>query len=718
MPEKNTTMGGAKALPISTKKIFFLSLLGITIVAAGWGVPRHPTVLEWRYQHMSLADLEKLRGGKQDDPVLLYYHALQLLKQGRVIEAEPLLRIAVERDPRDPRYRDAWAQALMALRFVSTAFGELKQFVGTQPQLPEAHFLMGRFYLMEGAMNNAVEELQAAIKLQPNYPTAYALLAAAYEDLANFAPALKAAQEAVRLAPDVVDNQLQLASLLEATSQLEPARQAFEKAVQLEPKNPLALRKCARFLHDTAKSPADQERALTLARTALTQAPDDRATEGLLGKLLLTLEKPEEAVPHLEKAAEALPRDPSLALSLTQAYRRLGRTKELQKWEAQYQARRTWETRRKLLADTLLTQPKNRATHEQLALLMAQVGDVDATLRHFATAQQRPSDAVSVLIAAANALSSAGKGKEATPLARRAVDVTTSNPLAHEALGNAYLAQDMLIQAGQEYQVASGFLPSLRAKLEKKVADFNVKRAKYPTTAEQSFQRALERERYYLGPQKIGDDVEELAKRAVDQAPQNTTYLAYLLRLQMARGRRDEGLQTAQKLIALAPTDPNAHIRYALLLEEKASTPQQLAEVQEHLNVETNPTHLDADTNALREYGLGLVALKQKDAAVAVRCLENAIKLDPEPLTTYYKLAQAHQLAGNTTAAQKVLDYLNVLRTEQQAEADALSAVGKDPSNPVLYDQAAALFRKHEKTAEAVAIEAEAKRRFGKGKQP
>ncbi|MBB6048885.1 tetratricopeptide repeat protein [Armatimonas rosea] len=718
MPEKNTTMGGAKALPISTKKIFFLSLLGITIVAAGWGVPRHPAVLEWRYQRMSLAELAKARGARQDDVALLYYHALALIRQGRLVEAEPLLAIAVEREPREPRYRDAWARALLDRGFVSTAFGQLKQFVGTQPQLPEAHYLMGRFYLTQGAMDKAVTELTEALRLRPQYPDAHSLLAAAHEDLGELPLALKAAQDAAQQAPDAVANQLLLASLLERTNQPEKARPVFERALQLAPQDPVAMREVARFLSDQARTATDRERALGLARAAQQKAPEDLALNGLLGGLLLAQEKPAEAVPFLLKAAQGTLDNPVFALSLTQAYRRLGETTQTAQWEKEYQLRRTRETRRKLLYETLKTRPKDPVVHEQLATLLAETGNVDGCLRHFATAQQRPSDAVSVLIAAANALSNAGKGKEATPLARRAVEMTTSNPLAHEALGNAYLAQDMLIQAGQEYQVASGFLPSLRAKLEKKVADFNVKRAKYPTTAEQSFQRALERERYYLGPQKIGDDVEELAKRAVDQAPQNTTYLAYLLRLQMARGRRDEGLQTAQKLLALAPTDPNAHIRYALLLEEKASTPQQLAEVQEHLNAETNPTHLDADTNALREYGLGLVALKQKDAAVAVRCLENAIKLDPEPLTTYYKLAQAHQLAGNTTAAQKVLDYLNVLRTEQQAEADALSAVGKDPSNPVLYDQAAALFRKHEKTAEAVAIEAEAKRRFGKGKQP
>lgn len=719
MQDKDRTMGGALAPPISVKKkkLLFLSLAGVMLLTAAWGIPRHPALLEWRYQRMSLEELAKTRGNREDDSLLLYYHAQALIQAGRLGEAEALLEIVVNRDPANPRYRDLWAKVLGDIGAVTKSFGQLKQFVGTYPQLPEAHFLMGRFYLSQGAMDKAVEALHEAVRLRPSYPLAYSLLAAAHEDLGELPQALQQAQKAAEQSPRSVAYKLLVGSLLERNNQAGQARALYQQARELAPTDPVVLREFARYLNEQATSPQDRAQALLLAQEAKHLAPEDPTVQGLLGQLLLTEDKPTEAIPLLEKAADVSPENPNLALALSQAYRKQGDRVQVERWEAEYQVRRSRETRRKLLYENLKTRPKDRALHEQLGKLLAENGNTEGCLRQFAAALQLPTDAPAVLVAAANALSEAHHGESALPLARLAVTLTQSNAQAHEAMGNAYLVQDMILQAEQSYKTASGLLPALHDKLSKKLADHNRALIVAPSTAERLFQRARDRERYYIGGQRLGDEVEELAQKAVEQAPKNTLYLAYLLRVQMKRGRNVEAIATARRLLELAPDDINTHVRLGALLEENAATPEQLTEVETYLNKEQNPTRMDPDTNAMREYTLGLLALKRKDGPKAVRLLENAVKLDPEPLTTYYKLAQAHQLAGDTAAAQRVLEYFNLLRKEQQQEADALSAIGKDPNNPQLYNKAVALFREHEREAEAAAIEAEAQRRFGKGKK-
>jgi uncharacterized protein HemY len=47
----------------------------------------------------------------------------------------------------------------------TAAFGQLRQFAGTHPNLPEAHLILGKFYFTQRSMQRAAEELEKAISL-------------------------------------------------------------------------------------------------------------------------------------------------------------------------------------------------------------------------------------------------------------------------------------------------------------------------------------------------------------------------------------------------------------------------------------------------------------------------------------------------------------------------------------------------------------------------
>src|SRR5262249_60984231 len=130
----------------------------------------------------------------------------------------------------------------------------------------------------------------------------------------------------------------------------------------------------------------------------------------------------------------------------------------------------------------------------------------------------------------------------------------------------------------------------------------------------QAYREAVRRQQSQIGPRRATPEVEELAQRAVALEPDNPNYLWYLLRIRMALRKNEAATQTARQLLAAAPGDGRAHAMLAVLLLDRAQTPAELQEVEQHLEAAGS----EPLAAATRYYGLGLVALRRHDARAAV----------------------------------------------------------------------------------------------------
>ena len=77
------------------------------------------------------------------------------------------------------------AISLMALNRLPEAEMNLREAVGYDPQLPQAHYQLGRVLEMQGGYQAAVESLKLAVALAPEYPEPHYLLGKIYHRLGN-----------------------------------------------------------------------------------------------------------------------------------------------------------------------------------------------------------------------------------------------------------------------------------------------------------------------------------------------------------------------------------------------------------------------------------------------------------------------------------------------------------------------------------------------------
>jgi tetratricopeptide (TPR) repeat protein len=678
-----------------------LLLLAVTLIGV-LDLPQTDWYRERRYSHMALFALEREHARHAiEDPILLYYLGRRYNDLGQFAKADPVLRQAVGLDPETPRLRDEWTRALLGSGLTTAAFGQLREYAGTHPHSAPAHLILGKFYVTQHSMRRASEELERAVVLDPRLAEGWTYLTIAQEGLNNLGPAVEAGAKAVALRPDDVGNRLRLADLQMRTDQPEVARQNYERAIALAPNSGKPQREYARWLLSVSPN-AHIRQAVEMAQQAATQMPNDADAQLLLGRALLQNSRPEAALAPLQQAAKLAPNDPTPLLLLTQALHKLGREAEAQTSERAYMQRQQRSAATQSLIAEALRHPDATEPQRRLAHLSAQQGDVEGCVRYYARALRHPLDSPQTLVAAANDLTESGFATEALPLARRAVGVGTHSPAAHEALGNVLLVMGQAHEAATEYATAATWWPTRFPAYQARLARFSLthQEGTPPTDpAEQAFLASRDLMRGLLAPIRIPTEALVKAHEAVRLAPQNPIYLKHLLTLLFLQHENTEAIAVANKLLAVSPQDSKAHALLGLLLVGQAADETTLRLAETHLQQADAP-----DSEATREYGLGLIAMARKQGDAAIVHLKRAVVLDPEPDVAYYKLALAYNLAERDAEARRAMALYRRRRAEREAESVALHTLGQHDSDPKAYAQAAALFEAHGRHAQAQAI--------------
>lgn len=658
---------------------------------------------EWRFSRQPLSALEREWAGSQTDPVFLYYLGLRLNQQGRYTQADPVLRQAVGFDPESPRLRDEWARALLGSGLATAAFAELRQFTGSHPDSPAGHFALGKYYYTQNSLGHAQQELERSVALDGRQAEVWLFLSEAADGLGNKERAAQAAAQAVALEPHGGQSHLLLASLLAQSQSPKAAGDEYRAAVALMPRSALAHQQYAHFLLDASADASDHALALTQARRAVALDATNYLSFLILGRALLANGQLGPAVTPLTQAASLSTDDPAPALELARLEQARGHRDSAKRWQNAYLQRQQYKIQLDHLTEALRVHPESRVLHARIAHLFGIYGNVADSIRYHALDLHLAVDAPPVLAAAAQDLNEGGHAEMALPLAERAVMISDHRALFHEVLGDALLGTGRFDPAVKEYQKACGWDSSREPALRKRLLAYVHGQE---AQAQAAFQQAVLLAKTSIGPRPLTPEVLHLTQQAVSIEPKNIMFLRFLMSIQIAQKHFEDAIQTGRQIVSIAPHDPAANARLGVLVLENTQAPD-LAQVEGYFRASAN----DVQAAPTRHYGLGLLALRRHQAALAVRELQQALALDPSADVTYYNLSEAERMAGNPQEATKFMTVFQGRSQEKRTEAELLSDVAQNPGKLPAYLRLAAYLRAHGKRDQAQAVLAEARRR-------
>lgn len=132
------------------------------------------------------------------------------------------------------------ARMLLRREYVPVAQAFARKALELQPQLPQAHLLLGETELAGNHLDEAVAELSAERTLNPLEPAVYDRLGDAYTRKADYAQARQVLQEAVLLEPNATGPFILLGKVLLKQGDAAGAGSYLEHARSMDPQNYMA----------------------------------------------------------------------------------------------------------------------------------------------------------------------------------------------------------------------------------------------------------------------------------------------------------------------------------------------------------------------------------------------------------------------------------------------------------------------------------------------
>jgi tetratricopeptide (TPR) repeat protein len=229
----------------------------------------------------------------------------------------------------DPYTADTLGWILYKRREYPWALSLLQESTAKLAAEPEVLFHLGMTHYMMGEEEPARISLQRALDLKKSFPgreEAESRLAVLLIDI-TVADSKIIADLETRLAQRPGDPIIlaQLAAYFERTGAVEKARNAYQRALKENPKNVRVTIKLARLyserLHNSGK-------ALELAKSARSLAPEDASISSTLGRLAYESGDYKWALSLLQESSQKLPDQPNVLYDLAFAYYSIGRVSE------------------------------------------------------------------------------------------------------------------------------------------------------------------------------------------------------------------------------------------------------------------------------------------------------------------------------------------------------------------------------------------------------
>ena len=186
-------------------------------------------------EEKGLATIQNLRQLNSNDPAVLYLAARFYGKLWTDVVQQML-----EKAPNSYQYRQILAETLEAQEKFSEAAEEYRRIIKMNPELPEAHYRLGRVILHldpSGGSQEALKEFQREIEISPFHARANVEIGKLYVSNNQLAEAAQHYQRALEIEPINVEAQVALAKLLIAQRRYQTAIEHLQQALQVAPKN-------------------------------------------------------------------------------------------------------------------------------------------------------------------------------------------------------------------------------------------------------------------------------------------------------------------------------------------------------------------------------------------------------------------------------------------------------------------------------------------------
>ncbi len=185
--------------------------------------------------------------------------------------------------------------------------------------------LRGRLYSGNNADDLAVIDYKKAITLNPDDLAAYLDLGNLYGRQKKYTQAIKELDDGIQKNPNLPQPYMLKGVIYEAQAQYEKAQAQYEKVLELNPKFAPAANNLAWIY---AERGGNIDQALSLARIAKEQFPDDPSISDTLGWIYYKKNAFLKAISLLEESAEKLPKNAVIHYHLGMAYAKEGKTEQ------------------------------------------------------------------------------------------------------------------------------------------------------------------------------------------------------------------------------------------------------------------------------------------------------------------------------------------------------------------------------------------------------
>lgn len=629
------------------------------------------------------------------------------LQLGEAAEAVRLLTPLVGRDPKDLVSRRLLAQAMVANGQAEQAVQELEEARLTAPDDLELGFLLASGYLAIKKVE-AAERLFAQIRAERPIPQTHVLIGRTYRDFGEYDRAEAELRTALEKDPRVRRAHYYLgmvAVLADGASRMQEAIEEFRKELELAPDDLLASLRLGMALVEAHQPTA----ALPALERAARAEPAASKAHQYLGRCLLALDRPAEAVAALNRALE-LARDEGASESelggihyqLGLTFRRLGDQPQAstQFGEAERHsamlARNSRESLARYLSD--LPEPQGRTAslaslleasvlapltpserqalwprvRTSLARAYLNLGVLQAQRERFARAAELfeegagvdpefPQLQYSLGVARFNAQQfDEAREPLARALAASPQDAGLKRMLAMACLNTeAYekaaelLRADPELDADPSLQFAYGLALVRSERGQEAQAIFSRLLARHGDSAELSV--VLGQAHAQQGD--YGSAIESL-RRALQLKADVAEANATLGVIYLKQGRLTEAEQALRSELEAHPADMKTQHHLATVLDLRGR-PDEAVQLLRAL-LKAKPEFADA------RYLLGKLLLARGAALEAVEHLEAAARLAPQDANIHYQLAQAFRALGRTEQAERQFEIFRKLKDQRR----------------------------------------------------
>jgi protein O-GlcNAc transferase len=555
---------------------------------------------------------------------------------GKLEEARTDFAQAAQFAPQIAESHEALGAVLLELDKPADAVPELESALKLKAADPDIETDLALAYARAGQAANAVPHFQAVLALSQqagqhpvdatfcdSYARALAGIGKRDEAIAMF----KAAQERGGDRADLDDA---IGSLYAQMSSWEQARAAFDRAIATDMSFVPARVHLGVLLRETRDLPG----SIAALSAAVGLDPNNPFVQVEYGRTLAAAGRDDDALPHLQLAAQAAPAPAGAELDLAMAMQRLGREQDAIPW----------------FQKAIERDPGNTSALTNFGLALTLSGKAKDGLGYLQQALARQPDSAVIHKDFGVAHLQLSAFDEAIADFRAALALDPNDSQLHYDLGLAYKFKDQMDEAVAELTRAGELEPNL---------------------PDPPYTLGI----LYMQTGKLDHAVDEL-KKAVALRPGNGDAWAILGSTLKQDERLDEARSALEKAVELLPGQPGPLVTLAAVLADQASAASQAADASESAGDQKKADELRAQAKDLRAHAaeyrrqgaeLSRAAVNRQKAAFALNAgnqlllrgqiadavarFQESVAADPTFAEAHIQLAEAYERQGRAADA-------------------------------------------------------------------